>query len=93
MPLGIALTPEGRRIFPSLTIEENLLVGAHSKRKGPWDLTKVYEAFPLAYLVKPAQWLLTPGIWLVNLNYKRKVSHRLRKVQETCRRRRSVAPS
>lgn len=47
VPLGIALTPEGRRIFPSLTIEENLLVGAHSKRKGPWDLTKVYEAFPL----------------------------------------------
>jgi branched-chain amino acid transport system ATP-binding protein len=47
VPLGIALTPEGRRIFPSLTIEENLLVGAHSKRKGPWDLAKVYEAFPL----------------------------------------------
>jgi branched-chain amino acid transport system ATP-binding protein len=47
VPLGIALTPEGRRIFPSLTIEENLLVGAHSKRKGPWDLAKVYDAFPL----------------------------------------------
>jgi branched-chain amino acid transport system ATP-binding protein len=47
VPLGIALTPEGRRIFPSLTIEENLLVGAHAKRKGPWDLAKVYDAFPL----------------------------------------------
>jgi len=47
VPLGIALTPEGRRIFPSLTIEENLLVGAHAKRKGPWNLTKVYDAFPL----------------------------------------------
>jgi branched-chain amino acid transport system ATP-binding protein len=47
VPLGIALTPEGRRIFPSLTIEENLLVGAHSKRKGPWNLAKVYDAFPL----------------------------------------------
>jgi branched-chain amino acid transport system ATP-binding protein len=47
VPLGIALTPEGRRIFKSLTVEENLLVGAHVKRKGPWDLAAVYKAFPL----------------------------------------------
>lgn len=47
VPLGIALTPEGRKIFPSLTIEENLLVGAHTRRKGPWSLDRVYEAFPL----------------------------------------------
>lgn len=47
VPLGIALTPEGRRIFPSLTVEENLLVGAHAKRKGPWNLQSVYAAFPL----------------------------------------------
>jgi branched-chain amino acid transport system ATP-binding protein len=47
VPLGIALTPEGRRIFPSLTIEENLLVGAHAKRPGPWNLQSVYAAFPL----------------------------------------------
>ena len=47
VPLGIALTPEGRRIFPSLTVEENLRVGAHVKRKGPWDLASVYETFPL----------------------------------------------
>jgi len=45
--LGIALTPEGRRIFPSLTVEENLMVGAHVKRPGPWDLASVYDAFPL----------------------------------------------
>ncbi|MCB0907888.1 MAG: ABC transporter ATP-binding protein [Nocardioidaceae bacterium] len=45
--LGISLTPEGRRIFPSLTVEENLLVGAHVKRPGPWDLATVYDAFPL----------------------------------------------
>ena len=44
---GIALTPEGRRIFKSLTVEENLLVGAHTKRKGPWNLKKVYDTFPL----------------------------------------------
>jgi branched-chain amino acid transport system ATP-binding protein len=47
VPLGIALTPEGRRIFKSLTVEENLLVGAHVKRKGPWNLKAVYDAFPL----------------------------------------------
>ena len=47
VPLGISLTPEGRRIFPSLTVEENLLVGRHTKRKGPWNLASVYEAFPL----------------------------------------------
>ncbi len=45
--LGISLTPEGRRIFPSLTVEENLLVGAHTKRPGPWDLAAVFDAFPL----------------------------------------------
>jgi branched-chain amino acid transport system ATP-binding protein len=45
--LGVALTPEGRRVFPSLSVEENLLVGAHSGRTGPWRLSTVYELFPL----------------------------------------------
>ena len=44
---GIALTPEGRRIFGSLTVEENLKVGAHGRRPGPWNLQTVYDAFPL----------------------------------------------
>ncbi len=42
---GMALVPEGRRLFPSLTVEENLLVGAHRGRPGPWDLARVYELF------------------------------------------------
>jgi branched-chain amino acid transport system ATP-binding protein len=42
---GIALVPEGRRLFPSLTVEENLLVGASSRRKGPWNLDRIYELF------------------------------------------------
>jgi branched-chain amino acid transport system ATP-binding protein len=45
--LGVALTPEGRHIFPSLTVEENLRVGAYPRRPGPWHLGAVYELFPL----------------------------------------------
>jgi branched-chain amino acid transport system ATP-binding protein len=44
--LGIALVPEGRRLFPSLTLEENLLVGAHRGRRGPWNVARVLELFP-----------------------------------------------
>ncbi len=43
---GISLVPEGRRIFPSLTVEENLRIGAQRNRKGPWEVRKVYELFP-----------------------------------------------
>ena len=45
--LGIALVPEGRRLFKSLTVEENLLTALATKRKGPWSLDAVYERFPL----------------------------------------------
>ena len=44
---GIALVPEGRRLFPSLTVEENLLIGGQSRRPGPWNLARVYELFPV----------------------------------------------
>jgi branched-chain amino acid transport system ATP-binding protein len=44
---GIALVPEGRRLFPSLTVEENLLIGGQSKRPGPWNLARIYELFPV----------------------------------------------
>jgi len=45
--LGLSLVPEGRRIFPSLTVEENLLVGAYRQRPGPWSLERVYALFPI----------------------------------------------
>jgi branched-chain amino acid transport system ATP-binding protein len=42
---GIAMVPEGRRLFGSLTVEENLLIGATYARKGPWTIERVYELF------------------------------------------------
>ena len=43
---GIALVPEGRRLFPSLTVEENLLIGGQLRRPGPWSLDRIYALFP-----------------------------------------------
>ena len=45
--LGIAMVPEGRRLFPSLSVEENLMLGNYSKRSGKWDLQRIYELFPI----------------------------------------------
>jgi branched-chain amino acid transport system ATP-binding protein len=44
---GIALVPEGRRLFASLTVEENLLIGGQLRRPGPWTLRRVYDLFPV----------------------------------------------
>ena len=44
--LGIAMVPEGRKLFPSLSVEENLLIGAFGQRPGNWTLDRVYQMFP-----------------------------------------------
>jgi branched-chain amino acid transport system ATP-binding protein len=44
---GLILVPEGRLLFSSLTVEENLLMGALNRRPGPWNLERVFELFPL----------------------------------------------
>jgi branched-chain amino acid transport system ATP-binding protein len=47
MRRGIALVPEGRRLFPSMTVEENLLIGRYGREKaGGWTLEGVYSLFP-----------------------------------------------
>ncbi len=45
--MGVSLVPEGRRIFASLTVEENLRIGTYRGRRGPWDLAAIFELFPI----------------------------------------------
>jgi branched-chain amino acid transport system ATP-binding protein len=44
---GLALVPEGRRLFPSLDVEENLMIGADRGASGPWTLAAIYDLFPM----------------------------------------------
>lgn len=45
--MGIAMVPEGRQLFPSLTVEENLLIGGQLGRPGSWTLDRIYGLFPV----------------------------------------------
>lgn len=48
MQRGIAMVPEGRKLFPSLSVEENLLIGGQVRRvAGPWTLSTIYDLFPI----------------------------------------------
>jgi len=44
--MGIALVPEGRRLFADLTVRENLALARAAGRKGPWEIDAVLEVFP-----------------------------------------------
>lgn len=51
--LGLALVPEGRRLFSSLSVEENLLIGAYARKvDGPWNLAAVFELFPQLFALR-----------------------------------------
>ncbi|MFH0178771.1 ABC transporter ATP-binding protein [Streptomyces cacaoi] len=45
--LGLALVPEGRKLFPEMTVEENLMVAGRRARPGQWNLSTVLDAFPM----------------------------------------------
>jgi len=53
--LGISSVPEGRRVFSSLSVHENLLIGAYRNRKGPWTTDAIYEMFPLLQPLRKRQ--------------------------------------
>jgi len=54
--MGLALVPEGRKLFPSLSVEENLHIGAYRRRPGPWTLERIWQLFP-----RLAERRLVPG--------------------------------
>lgn len=48
MSMGVAMVPEGRKLFPSLSVEENLLIGTYGRKtNGHWSLETIYELFPI----------------------------------------------
>ncbi|WP_017522471.1 ABC transporter ATP-binding protein [Pusillimonas noertemannii] len=58
---GISMVPEGRRLFPSLSVEENILSGGFSGRNGPWTLERVYRLFPALRLHRNAPAMTLSG--------------------------------
>ena len=44
---GVVVVPQGRRIVANLSVEENLLLGAATGRKGPWSVPEIYKLFPI----------------------------------------------
>jgi branched-chain amino acid transport system ATP-binding protein len=68
--MGVSLVPEGRRVFGSLTVEENLLVADGSRRRmgltahggaegSAWSLERIFDVFPLLAAVRTSR-----GAWL-----------------------------
>jgi len=60
--LGISLVPEGRRLFSSMTLEENLQVGAYRANEGPFNIPRIYELFDwMGGRRKQSVWQLSGG--------------------------------
>jgi branched-chain amino acid transport system ATP-binding protein len=45
--MGLALVPEGRRLFAAMTVEENLQLARASGRRGDWTVDRVMDTFPM----------------------------------------------
>ena len=59
---GMGLVPEGRRLFPSLSVEENLMIGGYGRRPGRWTIPEVLAVFPMLQpLLKRASSTLSGG--------------------------------
>jgi branched-chain amino acid transport system ATP-binding protein len=50
---GVAIVPQGRRVFPSLTVERNLTIAASRDNPGPWNLDRVYTLLPRLAIRSP----------------------------------------
>ena len=60
--LGLSLVPEGRRLFSSMTLEENLLVGAYRAKEGPFNIDRIYDLFEwMPSRRKQSVWQLSGG--------------------------------
>jgi branched-chain amino acid transport system ATP-binding protein len=60
--LGLSLVPEGRRLFSSMTLEENLLVGAYRSNDGPFTIERIYDLFDwMPARRKQSVWQLSGG--------------------------------
>ena len=59
--LGVAMVPEGRRLFASLSVHENLTIAADYGRKGEWTVSKIYRLFPILEEKKNARALSLSG--------------------------------
>jgi branched-chain amino acid transport system ATP-binding protein len=60
--LGLSLVPEGRRLFSSMTLEENLLVGAYRAKEGPFTIDRIYDLFEwMPGRRKQSVWQLSGG--------------------------------
>ena len=83
--LGLALVPEGRRLFPSLSVEENLLIGAYAKRPGSWTLERIYCLVVLGLQAGLNPFLIVPIAGLNDLLSHQKRKRKLRGNQDSCR--------
>ena len=71
---GVVLVPEGRRLFGSLTVEENILIPVSSRPAGPWNLGALYDLFPIVAARRSHRAALLSGGESMSLPHSRSLS-------------------